>query len=244
MKRTILLSFLLIGGIATTYAQDNSVQNVALPHNPDVVRAKMFEHQVGVQMNQLIRQVFNFNNTAANNSNPFLLTYTLTHINSGIGLRLGAGYDQRSFVDDDGVSSRDGKITDMNLRAGLEKSFNLGSGFTAGAGLDFVMAQSTDDTKSLIRSVDTTKIVTKSSVNNIGGGAMAWLRYSISKKVLVGTETSFYYRTGRIKQDVTVAKKDLTTPAQPWVETTTSLNNTQSEGIFSVPVVFYLIVKF
>lgn len=240
MKKTTLLSFLLIGGIATTYAQDNSEQAI-MPAPP---KEKMFEHQVGVQMNQLIRQIFNFSNTATTNNNPFLLTYTLTHAKTGIGLRLGAGYEQRSFVDDDGVSSRDGKITDMNFRAGLEKSFNLGSGFTAGVGADFVMDQSTDDTKSLIRSVDTTKIITKSSVNNVGGGAMAWLRYNISKKILVGTETSFYYRTGKIKQDVTVAKKDLTTPAQPWIETTTSLNNTQSEGIFSVPMVFYLIVKF
>lgn len=240
MKKTTLLSFLLIGGIATTYAQDNSITATTdLPKSE-----KMFEHQVGVQMNQLIRQVFNFSNVATTNNNPYLLTYTLTHIKSGVGIRLGAGYEQRSFVDDDGVSSRDGKITDMNFRAGIEKSFKLGSGFTTGVGADFVMDKSTDDTKSLLRSVDTTKIVTKSTVNNIGGGAMAWLRYDISKKILVGTETSFYYRTGKIKQDVTVAKKDLTTPAQPWVETTTSLNNTQSEGIFSVPVVFYLIVRF
>lgn len=239
MKRTTLLSFLLLGGIATTYAQDREKQLLA-----SLPREKIFQHQVGVQMNQLIRQVFNFSNVATLNNNPYLLTYTLTHAKTGIGLRLGAGYDQRSFVDDDGVSSRDGKITDMDLRVGLEKSFDLGSGFTAGAGADFVMDKSTDDTKSLIRSVDTTKIVTKSSVNNIGGGVMAWLRYSISKKILVGTETSFYYRTGKIKQDVTIAKRDLTTPAQPWVENTTSLNNTQSEGIFSVPMVFYLIVKF
>lgn len=240
MKKTIVLSFLLFGGIATTYAQDNSDQAI-MPAPP---KGKVFEHQVGVQMNQLIRQVFNFNNTAATVTNPYLITYTLTHVKTGIGFRLGAGYDQRSFVDDDGVSSRDGKIDDMNFRAGFEKSFDLGGGFSAGAGADFVWAKNTDDTKSLIRSVDTTIILTKSEVNNSGGGAMAWLRYNISKKILVGTETSFYYRNGKIKQDVTVSKRDLTTPAMPWVSSTTSINNTQSEGVFSVPMVFYLIVKF
>jgi hypothetical protein len=241
MKRTTLLSFLLIGGIATTYAQDNVAQAIM----PAPSQEKMFEHQVGVQMNQLIRQVFNFgNNNNVTTNNPYLLTYTLTHAKTGVGLRLGAGYDQRSFVDDDGVNSRDGKINDINLRAGLEKSFDLGGGFTAGAGADFVWAKNTNDTKSLLRSVDTTIIITKSEVGNMGGGAMAWLRYSISRKILVGTETSFYYRTGKIKQDVTTTKRDLTQPAQPWVSTTTSIDNTESEGVFSVPIVFYLIVRF
>jgi hypothetical protein len=241
MKRTTLLSFLLIGGITTTYAQDNA-QTITMIAPPKV---KVFEHQVGVQMNELIRQVFNFSNTATTTPpNPYLITYTLTHARTGIGLRLGAGYTKRSFVDDDGVSARDGNINDVNLRAGLEKSFDLGSGFTAGAGADFVFAKNSDETNSLIRSIDTTRIKTKSEVGNTGGGAMAWLRYNISKKILVGTETSFYYRMGKIKQDVSITKRDLNSPTMDWVTTTTSIDNSQSEGIFSVPLVFYLIIKF
>ena len=236
MKKSILLSFLLAGGVATSYAQDKAD---VLPAQP------MFQHQVGVQMNELIRQVFNFNNTAtATVANPYLLMYTLTHSKTGFGLRLGAGYIQRTFVDDDGVNARDGKINDLNLRVGLEKSFVLSNRWSAGAGADFVYADKNNETKSILKAADTTITQITSNTGNIGGGAMGWLRYHITKNVLIGTEASFYYRVGHITQTIDVTRRDFSIPARPMITTSTKIDNDESEGVFSLPTVFYLIVKF
>lgn len=241
MKKSLLLSFLLAGGMLPSYAQDKTTsdQVSVMP------RQKRLEHQVGVQMNELIRQVFNFNSgTQATPANPYLLTYTVTHRKTGVGLRLGGGYSQRSFADDDGVNARDGDITNMNIRAGLEKSFQLSDKWTTGVGADFVFADDNNNTKNLLKSADTTTTIVNSRINSMGGGAMAWLRYSINRNILIGTEASFYYRMGRKEQTIEVTKRDFSTPSRPWVTNYTRLENNESEGAFSMPVVFYLIVRF
>ena len=238
MKKILTTVFLLTGGIATAYAQDIVTLDNSLPTE------KRFEHQVGVQMNELIRQVFNFNNNTAVNNNPYLLIYSISHKRTGVGLRLGAGYTNRSFVDDDGVNSRNTKINDLQLRAGIEKSFNLSKRWTAGAGLDFVYADNSSETKSILRAFDTTTTIINSTVGNIGGGAMAWLRYAVSDHILIGTETSFYYRFGTKEQTIDITRRDLSIPTRPMVTTSTKIDSDETDGRFALPVVFYLIVRF
>ena len=54
---------------------------------------------------KIIRQVFNFSNTTADNSNPYLISYSINSARTGWGLRLGAGYSHRQFTTDDGITS-------------------------------------------------------------------------------------------------------------------------------------------
>lgn len=205
------------------------------------------EHFVGVQMNELIRQVFNFNNNGGNsaNNNPYLLMYTLKFRKCGIGIRAGAGYTYQDFTTEDGLTNKLTQINVLNCRLGIEKSFRLSSKWSTGVGIDGIANLNKNYTTSILRSFDTVTTKTNSELNSFGGGAMAWLRYNITPNVLVGTETSFYYATGDQKQKIAITQRDrMNFPFTDMVTTVTNDESKSSSGVFSVPVTFFLIVKF
>jgi hypothetical protein len=210
----------------------------------ETIPTKRFTHQLGVQANELIRQVFNFNNGSSNVNNPYLLVYHFNSVRSGLGVRVGVGYNYQDFVNDDGVTRRETNLNDMQARLGFEKMFRLSSHWTAGVGIDGVYNLADDYTKNTIRSFDTTTTITKSKVSSYGGGPMAWLRYQVGSRILIGTETSFYYTTGNQKDDIFITKRQFSGGGNNLVTTTTTVDNDRSEGKFSVPVAFYLIVQF
>src|SRR4051812_9818028 len=107
--------------------------------------AKLYSHYLGVQINELIRQVFNFNNTTSTNTNPYLLTYNINN-RKGWGLRLGLGYNYQSFTDDDGITRKTTDLNDLRSRLGIEKLFRLSDKWTAGAGMDAVLNHNDDYT--------------------------------------------------------------------------------------------------
>ena len=67
-------------------------------------KTKKFDHKVGVQVNELIRQVFNFSNTASTVHNPYLLIYSVNHTRTGLGIRAGVGYTLRKLNDASGIN--------------------------------------------------------------------------------------------------------------------------------------------
>jgi len=227
----IIISIVLLG--QSSYCQDS-----------DTIKPKLFNHFIGVQGNELIRQVFNFNNTTANNSNPYLLTYHINFARSGWGLRVGAAYSNRVFTTDDGITANKSNLNDLRLRFGIERAFRLSDRWSCGAGLDGIMKHDDNKTQSRVVNFDTTTTNITSLATGYGGGAMAWLRYSVSPHVLVGTEASFYYTMGNQKQNIKI------TSVNPFVfplqQTTviTKTDNDFSDGVFALPVTFYLIVKF
>jgi hypothetical protein len=237
MKKIILsFSFSIIA--LSVFAQQDPVE-------PLIVRQKMFDHHLGVQVNQLIQQVLNFSgNINTNLNNPYLLVYSLTYKKLGLGLRIGAGYNYKSFTQDDGVTSNESKLNDYQLRIGIEKSITLSRRWEAGAGLDFIYTNNDDYTKSIVRSVDTVTTITKSKIPSSGGGAMAWLRFHITDRILLGTETSFYYQEGTNKQDISVTRHKNGNLSMPVTTTNTNVDNKNTSGAFSLPLVFYLLIKF
>lgn len=214
---------------------------------PAIPKGKLFEHQVGVQANELIRQVFNFNNNSNTLNNPYLLTYSLNWKKPGVGIRLGIGPDFRSFKDDDGIVQQENNINVMNLRFGFEKTFELSERWSAGAGVDAVYANDLSYTKTLTRSFDSTSTDIASSTSTLGYGAMGWLRYHITPRILIGTETSFYYRKGDFKQDISITTKTsggIIGQPSKFETKETKIDNKVAYGTFNLPMVFYLIVKF
>jgi hypothetical protein len=213
---------------------------------PDTKKEHKTEHIVGVQMNELIRQVFNFNSSTGNsaNNNPYLLIYTLKFKKCGIGIRTGVGYTYQDFTTEDGLSNKLTQINELHCRLGIEKSFQLSSKWSSGVGIDGIANLNKNYTSSILRSFDTVSTKTKSELSSFGGGAMAWLRYSISPRILIGTETSFYYATGEQKQKIEITQRDRNIFPFDIKTSITTDNSTSSVGTFSVPVTFYLIVKF
>lgn len=239
--RSFLLSCTLALACATpVYAQD------AATTTAEAGTQKHFNHYIGVQVNGLIRQVLNFSNTTPTApANPYLLIYSVNH-KSGWGLRAGIGYQKTASWANDGITETDTKINDINARVGIERRFDLSKKWSAGIGVDGLYNNSDDYTKAIVRTTDTITTVTKSQLPSMGAGLMGWMRYKISERVLIGTETSFTYVTGVESREVTITKKErsLTVPfVFTTVTTTTKSKPTQTDMSFKMPVVFYLIVR-
>lgn len=230
MKKILLGGILAAGCFGSCYAQTTEVN---APHE------KKFDHYFAVQLNDLLRQVFTFNaTTAAANTNPFLFTYNLTHRKSGWGIRAGIGATISSTTTNDNITKRTSDVKNMQGRIGVEKMFNLSDRWSTGAGADFIVKNNDNNTTAITNQTYTVTVKTRTQETSYGGGAMAWLRYSISSRVLIGTETSFYYTSGKIKQTI-ISTDD--GPFQNYSESKT--DNGATEGKLSVPVVFYLTVK-
>ncbi len=232
MKK-LIPTVLLLGCIQNCIAQGSIIDT-----------SKMFEHTVCVQMNGLIRQVFNFNNnTSSPVPNPYLVTYNINLAKTGWGLRIGTGYNYTSGTTNDGITKTTSNIDDLQFRLGIEKRFVLSDKWSAGAGIDGIVQLNDDKTVAVVNQFDTTTTTTKTNITTYGAGTMVWLRYHLTKSIVIGTEASFYYTSGKQKNStdvVTISPGFI----QPISTSSSSSNPTISNGTFNLPVVFYLGVKF
>jgi hypothetical protein len=237
MRKSVLFIILVAGCTLHSFAQTDATNGKS---------EQSYDQTVGVQLNDLIKQVLNFNNsTSTTPVNPYLLTYSINSHKTGWGLRFGVGYNYSSTSSDDGITAASTQLNDLALRLGIEKSFKLSDKWSAGVGIDAIFNSNNDVTSTTVESGDTTTTATKTVIFSYGGGPMAWLRYHVTDKILIGTEASFYYETGT--QNNTV---DVTTTSSfgggGSVTTTTETDSkpTVSQGTFTSPVVFFIMVKF
>jgi len=236
MKKIMLSAILLTGCLQISFAQTDAT----------TTHEKTVDQYIGVQINELIQQIFNFSSGNASTvaNNPYLLNYSINSHKTGWGARIGIGYNYNSSSTDDGITSTTTKLNDMELRVGVEKRFNISKKWSAGAGLDFVYNSNDDHTVNVINSTfGGENTDTKTNISSSGGGPMGWLRYHLTDKILIGTEASFYYTSGNEKQTIIVSDPN-TGGGFPNPPTTTNTSNKVGLGTFSSPVVFFLSVKF
>ncbi len=213
------------------------------------------QHTVGIQVNELFREIFNFNGTggvpvpgAYPTRNPYLLTYDLLSRRTGLGVRAGIGYayEQERRNADDSREYAEG--TRINARFGLQKAWRLGRKWQAGAGADFVWNHS-----NYLRNgsrytpagspADTSFLNIRLRGNDLGGGPMVWLRYNLTPRIQLGSEASFYYTGGDFKQFT----ESGTRYADPSIPDYLQVENTDGErqnAYVSLPVAFFLLVRF
>ncbi len=229
----------LTAAILCVHAADAQTESTTAAHE------KTFQHHIGVQVNELVKQVFNFSNNTTTTKNPYLLTYNLNFKKSGWGIRVGAGYNKQQLHTDDGITKKSTDINTINARFGFEKAFKLGGRWTTGIGADGIYSNDENSTSATIRSSDSTKTVTKSTTSGYGGGAMGWLRYAITSNVVIGTEASFYFTESKDKQDITITQYNrFGGTGQTVVTTKSAIDDKTSEMVFSLPVVLYLYIRF
>lgn len=198
------------------------------------------DHYISVQANELTKQILAVNNTSTANStvNPFLVNYEVVDRKSQFGIRLGFGYAFTSSKSDQVYSS--GTFTStmkegaMNLRLGAEKLIKISDRWQCGVGADFVVSSGKRQMKyeetSASYSVDST-----SKTKLFGGGPSAMLRFGITKHIMLGTETSFYYLAGNTKTKTT-------STGYPYY-TDGDYKDKQQDARFYLPVTFYLTIK-
>lgn len=228
-----LLAAVLILAAQTSFAQSTDTAS----------KPRRYVHQAGVQVNELIRQIFNFDGDAVN-TNPYLLTYSINSVKTGWGLRFGFGYNYESATVDDGITRRTADLNNLQMRLGGEKRFVLSPKWSTGVGLDAVINHNDDYTVSVVRSFDTVTTVVKSNITSFGGGTMGWIRYHLTKNVVLGTECSFYYTKGQENSNVAITRRQFGPGGGQLVTTVTTVDNERIEGKLSVPVAIFLIVQF
>src|SRR5687768_16681111 len=90
-------------------------------------RSKLIDHYIGVQANQLLRQIINFSSSSVTaTDNPYLLIYSANLVKSGWGLQAGMGYNYQKIEDKEAPGNRASKFNDFFGRIGLGKKLKLG----------------------------------------------------------------------------------------------------------------------
>jgi hypothetical protein len=75
---------------------------------------------------------------------------------------------------------------------------------------------------------------------------MIWLRYHITNRVLIGTESSFYYTSGQENSEIAITRRQ-TQGGQGNGQLTTTfakVDNERIESRLAIPIAFFLIVRF
>ncbi len=225
----MLLTALFFLSVRPAFAQNVIVKTV---DSSD----RRYNHLIGLQLNELIRQVFNYDKNSV--TNPYLLTYELVSRQNQFGLRTGIGvnYSRQMFhglyLDTTQTS------LDVHFRVGASKTFRLYRKFIAGVGVDMVYNYQKIDNKQ----EDNQPLVHSSNVNGLdntvtselwGGGPEISLKYQFSDKIAVGTELQVQVLSGK-KRNKTVYSYSSADDTR-----TSSID----QRVINLPTVFYIILK-
>lgn len=220
---------------------------VSIAQNDTTTHAKNFNQFVSFQVNGLIHELINTNGTPSTvNLNPYLLNYHINNKKSGWGLRVGAGYCHTESGTIGISSSNASNSSIVNIRLGVEKAKKLSKKMTIGIGIDAIYRYSYSYSTNASyyysypytqndTAIQTSRIVS----NNYGGGVMGWLRYRVTKKIFIGTESSFYYTVGNNDQTINNFTNNSNNANPKYAHK----NDAQSNGTFTEPVVVYLLIK-
>jgi hypothetical protein len=187
-------------------------------------------YYVGLQANQLIRQLINFSSTSPVINNPYLLTLSINNPQTGRGSNFGWGYTYNQFNDGDAFTQRKTNINDFFFRIGFEKRRSLGKKWIMTTGVDAILSREKNTTE-IIQGGVSVKTINKS--NSWGLGPRLTLNYQLTERILFGTEATYYFK--QTKNTIENRGTGMSTD-----ETSENLKNFQ----LNVPAVLFLILKF
>jgi hypothetical protein len=154
---------------------------------------------VGLQANQLLRQLFDFGGNNGFSGNPYTLTHSFNNKQTGSGLAFGLGYFISHVEDKDQGNDRETDNSNINFRAGYDKKASIGRRWLAGWGFDLL----------LIRSKSLTNVnqggftsETENITNGWGLGPRGTLLFNINEKIFLGTEVNWYFQSAKTKSEI------------------------------------------
>ena len=169
--------------------------------------SKLLHHELGVQANQLLRQLINLSDDDAFLSNPYLLTYSVFG-NCKWGVQLGGGYFYNRIEDKFSQANHESKLNDFAYRAGIARYFNFGKKWYATVGLDYA-GRYIENKTATVSVVETPNISIDSTTSNVrtieksnGGGIQLRLGFKITEMISLSTEATFYYFDNSVKSNV------------------------------------------
>ena len=168
----------------------------------DSTKVKKANHYLGVQANQLLRQLFNLSGNTTIVSNPYLLNYSVNSVKSGWGLNVGIGYTVDQSTQSDANTTNDSQINNFSSRIGAERKVFVAKKWMVSYGLDLLSDKSnTSDKVTSQFSGTTSETDISTTTKDSGFGPRFTLNYFITPKIILGTELTYYYKAISISQD-------------------------------------------
>lgn len=212
-------------------SQSDIAVNITINSEEETKKERKFFHEIGIGTS-IITQFLKTDEDAID-QNPYFLTYKLVY--SDFALRLGFGGkldESESFID--GTTDKlTVKKSNLDWRIGVEYRMPLSKKWLGTFGADFV-AKNTFDERISNSGFD--KVVMKDNEIGTGGGLAIGVQYSLTPRLMLGTEAAFYYLN--IERTQTTTFETL-----PQFDTDPEINNkriTQS----LLPSSIYLIFNF
>lgn len=197
-------------------------------------------HYFGVQVNQLLRQIFSLSNSQIA-SNPYLLNYSYNGA-TGVGINIGLGYQVDQFKNSDAFTDRETENSDLSLRIGPEKKSFVGKKLMVSVGMDFIVSRAYNKTKQTNKNdFIESRVTSENKISGIGFGPRMSLNYFITDKIVVGTELNYYFRSLKNKRSFNSFTKFEGNP--PEVQTDDGEDKTK-HLTFGSPAVITLMVRF
>ncbi len=222
----------------------------------DAATEKKYDHYIGFQANELMKQLINLNNSNTAITNPYLLTYYINANKCGWGVNIGLGYNYQDSKDVNSPVGKESKINNLFYRIGFGRRMMISKRFEMGYSLDIIgdnqndqtFSQSVNITGFSTTIVDSSFTNTSTKTTSMGVGPQFYLGFHLSNRVILGTEASYYFISSKQKQNVTV-KDNITdnTVNPPAFSSTIIGSNTEtdiSKFSLSLPVAIFLILKF
>lgn len=213
---------------------------------------RRYNQYFSIQANQLLRQLLNFGGASQNVNNPFLINYCFNHSESGIGLYSGLGVDYQKTHTGDALSPRDSEIKSTSFRVGLDKKWFVSRRWEAGVGIDIIKTDFKDNTtnKNIFDGgQQSITVETISSENGWGFGPRFNILFYLTEKMILGTESTYYFRSTKISSEVTTTSR-LRQFDQFGNETFVVSKDTQEDDSrnkllnLNLPTVIYLTIRF
>jgi hypothetical protein len=186
MKRLIFV-FLICSGTSELYAQDNEDPNLE-------------GHYLGLQVNELVRQILSFNSSGIP-SNPYFFNYSYVNdFGEGVNVSFAYTLDKINSSDNFG-NDITSNINNVFFRIGYEKRKVLSKRFIYGLGIDLI-AESQNNKTFSENNFGSGSTTSKNKISGWGLGPRVSFYYKVSNRILIGTEANYYYKALNEKFDV------------------------------------------
>lgn len=218
---------------------------------------KKYDHYVGFQANELLKQIINLNNSNSSITNPYLLTYYIKNNSNGWGINVGLGYNYQDSKAVNTPTPQETKINDLSFRIGIGRRFMISKRFETGYSFDFIVNSLNNQTFTPTVNItnvgngnviDSSFATTTIKTTTYGFGPQFFLGFHISNRVLLGTEASYYFLMAKQKTNSNVVDKTTDETVFPFsISSNISNSNAENDNnsfSLSIPVAIFLIVKF
>ncbi len=229
MLKTICICIVMMFSFFGKSQSDVAV-NITINSAEETKKERQLFNEIGIGTS-IITQFLKTDEDATN-QNPYFLTYKLVYKDFAIRAGIGGKLDEsESFID--GTSDKlTLKKSNFDWRVGLEYRMPIGKKWLGTFGVDYIMKKTFDER---ISNSGFDLVVMEDNEVGVGGGLAIGVQYSLTPRLMLGTEAAFYY--------LDIERAQLTTfETLPQFNTDPEINNnriTQSLLPSSIYIIFH-----